>query len=45
MDDRFGLPLTTNVAAAAEQCVEGMDLLLESNYGPEERFQQALGGR
>ena len=42
MDDRFGLPLTTNVAASAEQCVEGMDLLLESNYGPEERFQQAL---
>ena len=42
MDDRFGLPLTTNVPAAAERCVEGMDLLLENNYGPEQRFQQAL---
>ena len=42
MKDRFGLPLTTNVPAAAEQCVDGIDLLLENNYGPEERFQQAL---
>ena len=42
MEDRFGLPLTTNVPTAAEQCVEGMDLLLENNYGPEERFQHAL---
>ena len=42
MDDRFGLQLTTNVPAAAEHCVDGMDLLLENNYGPEERFQQAL---
>ena len=42
MDDRFGLPLTTNVPAAAERLVEGVDLLLEQNYGPEEKFQQAL---
>lgn len=42
MDDRFGLPMTTNSTAAAEQCMEGLDLLLENNYGPAERFQKAL---
>ena len=42
MDDRFGLPLTTHSTVAAERWVEGLDILLENNYAPEEKFQQAL---
>jgi tetratricopeptide (TPR) repeat protein len=42
MEDRFGLPISTDVVTAAERCVEGIDLLLEQSYGPEERFQQTL---
>ncbi len=40
--DRYGLPLATNSTAAAENLVEGVDLLLEQNFGPEQRFQQAV---
>ncbi|MCH8989892.1 MAG: tetratricopeptide repeat protein [Chloroflexi bacterium] len=40
--DRYGLPITTNSAAAAENLVEGVDLLLEQNFGPEQRFKQAV---
>lgn len=40
--DRYGLPLTTASPKAAEHYVEGVDLLLEQCYGPEERFQQAI---
>ena len=42
MQDRYGLPLTTSSAQAAESFVEGLDLLLEQNFGPEERFTQAI---
>ncbi len=40
--DRFGLMLTTSSALAAEHYIEGVDLLLEQCYGPEERFLQAI---
>lgn len=40
--DRYGLPISTGSAAAAEKWVEGVDLLLEQNFGPQERFQEAL---
>jgi tetratricopeptide (TPR) repeat protein len=42
MQDRYGLPLTTSSPLAAERFIEGIDLLLEQNFGPEERFTQAL---
>ena len=42
MQDRYGLPLTTNSARAAECFVAGLDLLLEQNFGPEEQFTQAI---
>ncbi len=40
--DRYGLPLTTASPTAAEHYIEGVDLLLEQGYGPEERFNQAI---
>ena len=40
--DRYGLALTTNSVKAAERYSDGVDLLLEQGYGPEERFQQAI---
>ena len=40
--DRYGLPISTSSAAAADHYVEGIDLLLSQSYGPEERFQQAI---
>ena len=42
IEDRYGLPLSTISTAAAERMVEGVDLLLEQNFGPDERFQQAV---
>ena len=39
--DRYGLPISTRSTAAADSLVEGVDLLLEQNYGPEQVFQQA----
>src|SRR5438093_1034740 len=42
MQDRYGLPLTTSSARAAECFIEGLDLLLEQNFGPEEQFTQAI---
>ena len=42
MQDRYGLPLTTSSPVAAERFVEGLDLLLEQNFGPEEQFTQAI---
>lgn len=42
MQDRYGLPLTTSSARAAERFVEGLDLLLEQNFGPEEQFTRAI---
>src|SRR5712691_9565372 len=40
--DRYGLPLTTSSPVAAERFIEGLDLLLEQNFGPEEQFTQAI---
>lgn len=40
--DRYGLPLTTSSTRAAERFIEGIDLLLEQNFGPEDTFTQAI---
>jgi tetratricopeptide (TPR) repeat protein len=40
--DRYGLPITTSSTRAAERFIEGIDLLLEQNFGPEEQFTQAI---
>jgi tetratricopeptide (TPR) repeat protein len=40
--DRYGLPLTTSSTRAAECFIEGLDLLLEQNFGPEEHFTQVI---
>jgi tetratricopeptide (TPR) repeat protein len=40
--DRYGLPITTSSTLAAECFIEGIDLLLEQNFGPEEQFTQAI---
>ena len=42
MQDRYGLPLTTSSTRAVECFVEGLDLLLGQNFGPEEQFTQAI---
>ena len=42
MQDRYGLPLTTSSTLATECFIEGIDLLLEQNFGPEEQFTQAI---
>src|SRR5262252_5721704 len=42
MQDRYGLPLSTSSTLAAERFIEGIDLLLEQNFDPEERFTQAI---
>ena len=40
--DRYGLPLSTTSTTAAERYEEGVDLLMAQDYGPEEKFQQAI---
>ena len=42
IEDRYGLPLSTNSTTAAENMVEGVDLILEQSFGPDQRFQQAV---
>ena len=42
LKDRYGLPLATGSPAAADNLVAGVDLLLEQNFGPDLRFQQAV---
>jgi tetratricopeptide (TPR) repeat protein len=42
IEDRYGLPISTNSTTAAENLVEGVDLLLEQNFGPDLKFQQAV---
>src|SRR5215475_2951788 len=42
MQDRYGLPLTTSSTMAAERFIEGLDLLLEQNFGPEAQFTRAI---
>lgn len=41
-EDRFGLPLTTSSAAAAENYVGAVDLMLSANIGAEELLDAAL---
>jgi len=41
-EDRFGLPLTTSSAAAAENYVRAVDLMLSANIGAEELLDAAL---
>ena len=41
-EDRYGLPLTTGSITAANFLVEGLDLALEQNFAPEQKFQQAV---
>src|SRR5437764_4616321 len=42
LQDRFGLPLTAQSAAAAEQYVRAVDLLLSANFGAEALLDAAL---
>ena len=42
MKDRYGLPISTGSALAAERYVEGVDFLLSYNFGLEERLNQAI---
>ena len=42
MQDRFGLPISTSSATAAEHYQKGLDLVLSQNYGAEEEFQKAI---
>ena len=39
--DQYGLPMSTSSLTAAEHYVEGVDLLLSQNFGPEEAFRKA----
>ena len=41
IEDRYGLTMSTSSPAAAELYVEGVDLLLSQNFGPEEAFTKA----
>src|SRR5579864_6464192 len=41
-EDRFGLPLTTSSAGAAEHYVRAVDLMLSANIGAEELLNAAL---
>ena len=41
LEDRYGLSLSTSSPTAAGHYVEGVDLLLSQNYGPEEAFRKA----
>src|SRR5205814_10047051 len=41
-EDRFGLPLTTSSAEAAENYVEALDLMLSANTGAEALLDAAL---
>jgi len=40
--DRYGLHISTASTTAAEKLVEGVDLALESAWGADEKFQEAL---
>jgi tetratricopeptide (TPR) repeat protein len=40
--DRYGLTMTTSSRKAADAYVEGLDLFLSQNFGPDERFEQAI---
>jgi tetratricopeptide (TPR) repeat protein len=40
--DRYGMTISASSPLATQRWLEGVDLLLSQNYGPEEKFQQAL---
>ena len=40
--DRYGLPISTSSALAAEQYLDGLDLLLSQSFDPEEKFKGAI---
>jgi tetratricopeptide (TPR) repeat protein len=40
--DRYGMTVSTSSPLAAQRWLEGADLLLSQNYGPEKKFQEAL---
>lgn len=42
LKDRYGLLLSTSSPIAAEYYMDGLDLMMAQNYGPEEKFQQAI---
>ena len=42
MQDRYGLPITTNSSKAGDLFVEGLDLLLSMNVGSLERIREAV---
>ena len=42
MQDRYGLPITTNSPKAADLFVEGLDLLLSMNVGSLEGIREAV---
>lgn len=42
LDDRYGLPLSTESLAARDFYIEGVDLLLAANYGSEAAFRNAI---
>ena len=41
IEDRYGLPMSTSSPTAAEYYVEGVDLFLSQNFGPEDAFRKA----
>ncbi|MCH7714390.1 MAG: tetratricopeptide repeat protein [Chloroflexi bacterium] len=42
LEDRFGMPLSTSSAGAAECYREGIDRLLSQNHGPDLKLQEAI---
>ena len=42
MSDRYGLPISSRSATAAEHYVEGLDLVLSQNYGAVDEFHHAI---
>jgi tetratricopeptide (TPR) repeat protein len=40
--DRYGMTISTSSPAAAQLWLEGVDLLLSQNYGPDLKFQEAI---
>ena len=41
MNDRYGLPVTTNSTSAFDHYTEGLDLALSQYYGAEGKFELA----
>ena len=41
IEDRYGLPMSTSSSTAANHYLEGVDLFLSLNFGPEDAFRKA----